>query len=60
MRLEIQRLEELKVFDSLRLSIVVATEVLADVLVDIAADVAADVVVAAEAIAEAGVGQEED
>ena len=49
MRLEIWRLEELKVFDSLRLSVVVAAEVLADVLADVATDVAADV--AAEAVA---------
>jgi hypothetical protein len=49
LRLEIRRLEELKVFDSLRLSIVVAAEVLADVAADVAADIAADI--AAEAVA---------
>jgi hypothetical protein len=52
LRLEIRRLEELKVFSSLRLSIVVTTEVLADVL----ADVLTDVIVTAEA----SVRQKED
>ena len=42
---KVQQLEELKVFDSLRLSV----EVLADVAADVAADVTADI--AAEAIA---------
>jgi hypothetical protein len=50
LRVEIRRLEELEVFNSLRLSVVVAAEVLADVAADIAADVAADVIA----------GQEED
>ena len=48
MRVEIRRLKELKVFDSLRLSIVVAAEVLielaADVLTDITADIAAEAI----------------
>ena len=46
MWLEIWRLEELKVFNSLRLSVVVAAEVLAEIV--------------AEAVAEAVAGQEED
>ena len=53
MRVEIRRLEELEVFDSLRLSVVVAAEVLAELAADVLADVAADV--AAEAVA----GQED-
>ena len=40
---KIRRLKELKVFNSLRLSIVVAVEVLADVLTDVTTDVAADI-----------------
>ena len=40
MRLEIRRLEELEVFDALRLSVEVLAEVLPEVLADIAADVA--------------------
>ena len=36
MRLEIRRLEELEVFDSLRLSVVVAVEIAAEVLVEVA------------------------
>ena len=36
MRLEIRRLKELEVFNSLRLSMVVATEVLTDVAADVA------------------------
>ena len=50
---EIQRLEELKVFNSLRLSVVVTAEVLTDILTNVAADVTADVTtdIAAEAIA---------
>ena len=44
MRLEIRRLEELEVFGSLRLSVVVAAEALAEI--------AAEVLVAAEAVAE--------
>ena len=59
-RAKIQQPKELKVFNSLRLSVVVATEVLADILMDVAADVATDVVVATEAVAEAGVRQKED
>ena len=54
-RLEIRQLKELKVFNSLRLSIVVTTEVftdiLTDVLVDIAADITTDIIVAIEAVA---------
>ena len=41
MRLEIRRLEELKVFDALRLSIEVLAEVLAEVLPEVLADVEA-------------------
>ena len=50
---KIRRLKELKVFNSLRLSVVVTTEVLTDILADITTDVATDVTtdVAAEAIA---------
>ena len=40
LRLEIRRLEELKVFNSLRLSVVVLAEVLPEVFADVAADVA--------------------
>ena len=46
---EIWWLKELKVFNSLRLSIVVTVEVFADVLADITVDVAADI--AAKAVA---------
>ena len=49
MRLKIRRLKELKVFNNLRLSIVVAAEVLTDILADVTADVTADIT--AEAIA---------
>jgi superfamily II DNA/RNA helicase len=49
LRLKIRRLKELKVFNSLRLSVVVAAEVLTDVAADVAADIAADVT--AEAVA---------
>ena len=59
MRLKIWRLEELKVFNSLKLSIEVTkvlidvlTDVLADVLADIATDVTADII--AEAVAGLG------
>ena len=44
MRLEIRRLEELEVFDALRLSVEVLTEVLPEVLVEVLAEVLADVV----------------
>ena len=53
MRVEIRRLEELEVFNSLRLSVVVTAEVLAELAAEVLADVAADV--AAEAVA----GQED-
>jgi hypothetical protein len=43
LRLEIRRLEELEVFNSLRLSVVVATEVLVEVFVEVLTDIAADV-----------------
>jgi hypothetical protein len=56
LRLEIRRLKELKVFGSLRLSIVVTIEVLTDVLVDVFVDITIDVIVATEA----SVRQEED
>jgi hypothetical protein len=56
LRLEIRRLEELEVFSSLRLSIVVAAEVLTDVLTDVLIDVTADVIVTVES----GIRQEED
>jgi hypothetical protein len=49
LRLKIRRLKELKVFGSLRLSVVVAIEVLADILADVLVDIATDVMVAAEA-----------
>jgi superfamily II DNA/RNA helicase len=49
LRLEIRRLKELEVFNSLRLSVVVTTEVLTDVAADVTTDIAADV--AAEAVA---------
>ena len=39
MQLEIRRLEELKVFNALRLSVEVLVEVLPEVLADVAADV---------------------
>ena len=42
---KIRRLKELKVFNSLRLSVVVTAEVLTDVLIDVTADIAADVTV---------------
>ena len=42
-RVEIRQLEELEVFDSLRLSVVVAAEVLADVLAGVLAEVAAEI-----------------
>ena len=41
MRLEIRRLEELEVFNSLRLSVVVAADVTADVPADVAAEAVA-------------------
>ena len=44
-RVEIRQLEELEVFDSLRLSVVVAAEVLAEILAEIAAEVVAEVLV---------------
>jgi hypothetical protein len=56
LRLKIRRLEELKVFSSLRLSIVVTMEVLTDILADILIDITTDVIVATEA----SIGQEED
>ena len=38
-----RQLEELEVFDSLRLSVVAAAEVVADVVAEVLADVAADI-----------------
>jgi hypothetical protein len=49
LRLKIRRLEELKVFDSLKLSMVVTTEVLTEIAADIAIDVTADIAVEAVA-----------
>ena len=54
-RAEIRQLKELEVFNSLRLSVVVAAEVLVDIFTDIAAEIAADVAV--EVIAEAVAGR---
>ena len=54
MRLEIRRLKELEVFNSLRLSAVVTAEVLADVLADVTADVATDITAEASTEAVAG------
>ena len=47
-RVEIQQLEELEVFDALRLSVEVLAEVLPEVLADVAADVAAEAVAGQE------------
>jgi hypothetical protein len=43
LRLEIRRLKELKVFNSLRLSVVVTTEVLIEVFAEVLADIATDI-----------------
>ena len=42
-RVEIRQLEELEVFDSLRLSVVVAAEILAELLAEILAEILAGV-----------------
>ena len=47
MQLKIRRLEELKVFNSLRLSIVVTIKVLADVTADVTTDITVDITVKA-------------
>ena len=42
MRLEIRRLEELEVFNSLSLSVVVAAEILAELVTEIAVEIASE------------------
>ena len=64
MQLKIRRLKELEVFNSLKLSVVVAAEALTEIAAKILAEITTKVVVAAEAIteviAEAITRQEED
>ena len=48
MRLKIRRLEELKVFNSLKLSVVVTAEVLVDILADVLMDITAEAVAGQE------------
>ena len=61
MWLEIRQLEELEVFDGLRLSIVVAAEALAELAVEVLAELAAEVLadVATDVTTEAVTGQED-
>ena len=48
LQLKIWRLKKLKVFDNLRLSIVVAIEVLTDILADILMDITAEAITGQE------------
>jgi len=54
-RVKVRQPEELKAFDSLRLSVVVLTEVLADVLVEVLAEISTEVIAEVEAEIAAGV-----